>query len=231
MCQPISEPSQDIFGNEEHKYISTSVEFDHGGGNIAEGLFWRTYSVKEQQLTMKQAFLWDYYKKDSPALPSWINAGVSYPGREGIPTATFFTLYQMKKMGIEFGSLKRIKWEGVINLDTQLHLKWLTDKYPPGTRLEDLIANTHSIRYAEGAIVQSGHKIVPNSFVVQLPPENFRYKLLSKIREANTIKQTQQLSEYYKRLERWYGLEGVPGDTQILELRNIYVDVVGVPRK
>ena len=72
-------------------------------------------------------------------------------------------------------------------------------------------------------IIQSGHRIVPDSFIVELAhSERWRYESLSSIREDH------RRPLNYKELERYYGLEHASDDTDLLGPFNIYVKIQGM---
>jgi hypothetical protein len=151
------------------KFIETMVEFtDPETGEVARGIFQRGYYPETGTLELKAAYLRDPRLSGEGELPSWIDIGTSFPGKEGVPTAAFFTMYQMRRMGVPYGGLERVAWDNVENADTLLHIDWLGRKHSQAS-LESLVAHTHSVRYAETALTQSGHEIVPGSFEVKLP--------------------------------------------------------------
>jgi hypothetical protein len=80
----------------------------------------------------------------------------------GSPTVQYITAYQMKKLGIEVGdsalgsNIERIHMSDIQNVETVVHLHWL--KKNVGGAVDDLIAHTASVKYAETTAVQSGYE-------------------------------------------------------------------------
>jgi hypothetical protein len=86
---------------------------------------------------------------------------IKHPGSlfpDGTPTATFVTLFQMKRFGISPGSLKRVEMSSIVNFHTALQLDWLV-RHLPNKSVDELIQYTHSLEYASRILGLSGHKI------------------------------------------------------------------------
>ena|GEM_PF-3309645 len=211
--------NEDVFKSNTISFIDTKVEFDFGDGRIGKGTFSRIYDSESKTLTLRHAYLQDPHVPDVERLPNWIMAGPPLDPSRGTPTVAFFTMYQMKKLDIPFGGLERVKWSEVVNDDTLLHLEWLRRNYPDKP-LEELIVHTHSVRYAETSIIQSGHKIVPGSFALKVDPE----VPISQLRTAPFR------NPNYEELQQFYNLHNVPDDTPIIPtIREITAQVQKAP--
>ncbi len=152
--------------DDNFKFVDTRVTgIDPDTGGSAEGVFQRSHKRDEKSISFFAAFRKNPNKEGIGALPKWIDVGVSFPNKKGIPTVTYFTLRQMRMMEIKFGSLERASWVNVVNNRTLAHLQALQRKYSKAG-LNNLIGQTHSVQYAETALTQSGHVIVPDSFEV-----------------------------------------------------------------
>ncbi len=75
----------------------------------------------------------------------------------GTPTVTYLTLRQMKLLGVDYGSLKKVKMSTIQNLKAIIQLHVLRAK---GMDPNVAVAKTHSVEYGETPIIQSGHQIV-----------------------------------------------------------------------
>jgi hypothetical protein len=110
----------------------------------------RAYDPATRTLEMREAFLDD--------LPRWIDNGQTplVPGK-GIPTVTYFTLRQMKKIGIAYGSISKVKMSTIQNARAVIEYNVLLAR---GVAPAEAVMRTHSLRYGSTAIVQSGQSIV-----------------------------------------------------------------------
>ena len=85
-------------------------------------------------------------------------------GRGTTPAMTYFSLEQMRAMGIPYGAaaraggIQRVKMSQIENIETIAHLHWLEQRYP-GRAAGELIRHTHSYEYAETILTQSGYRI------------------------------------------------------------------------
>jgi Domain of unknown function (DUF4157)/Bacterial SH3 domain len=114
------------------------------------GVFERAYNPSTQQLELKNAFLQN--------LPKWVDdAAVPLVDGTGTPTVTYMTIYQMRKLGVNFGELKTVKMSTIQNIEAILQLESLVRK---GLPRDKAILQTHSVQYADTPIIQSGHEIV-----------------------------------------------------------------------
>lgn len=120
------------------------------GPNGQTGMFERAYDPAKHQLIMKNAF-----GKD---LPTWVDtSGTPMVTGKGIPTNAFMTMYEMRRMGITYGSLKTVKMSTIQNMQAVLELESLRRK---GIPIDEAILRTHSVQYAESSLIQSGHEVV-----------------------------------------------------------------------
>ena len=131
--------------------VTTSVERNGKKGHIT-----RVYDPQKQTLIMKEAFLDEFDKPDR-----WIPHTPSLVSGKGVPTHVYVTIQQMKrvkKFGFTPEGIKQVKMSAIENIDTILHLEWLKRKFPEAS-LNDLVARTHSVNYAETLITQIGRDI------------------------------------------------------------------------
>lgn len=110
----------------------------------------RNYDSQSRSLSMQSAFFDDQMER-------WINVGVPLVRGKGTPAVTYLTLRQLHQAGVGYGGLKTVKMSMVQNVDTVLHVEQLRRQ---GLEFEAAVAKTHSVRYAETLITQSGHRIV-----------------------------------------------------------------------
>src|SRR4029453_3274507 len=95
------------------------------GPNGAEGRLVRAYDPMARQLELISAFF-------DPDLPRWIDAGaVPLVSGRGTPTIAFFTMRQMRAMGIDYGSLRSVKMSTIQNVEAICQLHWLLSKQVP----------------------------------------------------------------------------------------------------
>ncbi len=127
------------------KTLQTTVTSPTG----KNGSFVRSYNPNTQKIELQEAFLND--------LPNWIdNTSVSLVAGKGIPTVTYMTMYQMKRLGVDFGGVKTVKMSTIQNFDAILQLETLRRQ---GIPLNEGVLKTHSVQYADTSIIQSGHEI------------------------------------------------------------------------
>jgi len=141
----------EVYNYNRTDHNGTTLISEISGPEGSSGDFSRTYNPSSKQLTMESAFLED--------LPTWIQHEPNLLQGKGVPTVTYFTIYQMCELNIPYGSLELVKMSTIQNIDTILHLDWLIRKHPEASQ-DELILYTHSVKYAETPIIQSGHKIV-----------------------------------------------------------------------
>jgi hypothetical protein len=126
------------------------------GPDGTTGLFKRAYDPSKKQLIFKAGFGRD--------LPTWVQHAFAMSSK-GTPTGTFFTIYQMKRLGIPEGAIRQVKMDTIVNNKTILQLKWLQNQFPDKS-LDELLQYTHSVSYAKTVLTQTGYKIVPGSFKI-----------------------------------------------------------------
>src|SRR6185503_3664638 len=113
------------------------------------GFIERAYDGISGTLEMRNVFLDKLPSKIKPK-----NGAMLTP--EGTPTQTYLTLHQMKKLGVGYGKLTKIKMSTIQNIRSVIELEVLSSKLP----LDEAVLKTHSVTYAETTVIQSGHKIV-----------------------------------------------------------------------
>ncbi|WP_233218689.1 eCIS core domain-containing protein [Deinococcus arcticus] len=134
-----------VFGVDA-KSITTVVTGPKG----QSGTFTRKYAASSVQLIFDVAFLQD--------LPSWIpSASGELAAGKGVPTVAYVSMYQMKRLGIGYGSLKTLKMSTIQNFETILFME---SKKRQGIPLNKSVLQSHSVAYAETTMIQSGHEIV-----------------------------------------------------------------------
>ena len=120
------------------------------------------------KLTMSVAAIeWDLLKQ-GVKLPTWVTTRIPFSAKRGLtPLSVYMNLRTFHGLGIKFADplLAQLKMSTVINATTCIQLHWLRKVYPD-TPIEELVKYTHSYRYAETALQQSGFKVtrveVPN---------------------------------------------------------------------
>ena len=130
--------------------LRTDVAAGDPRGEPLSGYFIRAYEPATATFEFREAFL--------RTLPPWTPAGLPLVRGRGTPTAAYVTMYQMRKLGVRPGTLRLLRMRMIENVETILHLEWLRRRNP-GRSLDELIGQTASVRYAETAIIQSGHRI------------------------------------------------------------------------
>ena len=106
--------------------------------------------------------------------------GVPMVATRGTPTVQYFTLYQLKLLGVPAGQVRwwrrwlhglglragpfavpglvtSIKMSTIQNVEAIVHLHWLRQRYPAAD-LSDLVVHTASVEYAETTAVQCGYR-------------------------------------------------------------------------
>jgi hypothetical protein len=142
------------------------VQSDVIGPNGAMGFFERGYNPGQQRIELRNAFL--RHRGMTDGLPGWVT-GVDVPmvPTRGTPTVHYFTLYQLKLLGVAAGTsgvVNSIKMCTIQNVEAILHLHWLRQRYPDGD-LGELVAHTVSVEYAETTAVQCGNRLLGTKFV------------------------------------------------------------------
>jgi hypothetical protein len=119
----------------------------HGGDKTFVERWW---DPKKKQMTLPYAFL--------DGLPKEANKIKMTPALtpEGTPLQTFLTLRQMKLLGAGRGAPDVVKLSTIQNVKT---IAQVAEAERKGVAPNDMIANTHSYKYAETNTIQSGQKI------------------------------------------------------------------------
>lgn len=104
--------------------------------------------------------------------PNWVNDVViplrpksevspEKPNNYGIPLSAYVTLRQMRLLDIGSGTLNFVKMSTIQNHKTMLQIeKYMSENNLTDiTDIGDFIYETHSVKYAETILIQSGHKI------------------------------------------------------------------------
>jgi hypothetical protein len=162
------------------------VQTDVIGPNGATGFFERGYNPAHQRIELRNAFLRLAGMTDE--LPAWVTGmGVPMVATRGTPTVQYFTLYQLKLLGVPAGQVRwwrcllhkvrlragpfaapglvtTIRMSTIQNLEAIVHLHWLRQRYPAAD-LSDLVAHTASVEYAETTVVQCGYRLVGKRYV------------------------------------------------------------------
>jgi hypothetical protein len=76
----------------------------------------------------------------------------------GTPTVTYVSLYQLKKLGVNYGAVARVVPSQIENFETIVHLHWLRQRYP-GVAVEELLKYTASVNYPETMVIQAGGEV------------------------------------------------------------------------
>lgn len=127
----------------------------------------RSYVFTEKTLIMESAEIDDAYQ--------WVNNEPPLVQGKGVPTQIYITLHQMRKyFEISYGSMEYVKMENIVNVRTITQMLYLKHKNPLKP-WNEIIKETHSIRYASTIITQSGHKI--KSIIIE-PNGYFDYNVL-----------------------------------------------------
>ena len=117
--------------------------------NGKQGFMERAYNPQTKVLEMRNAFLED--------LPRWVDEGTPMVAGRGTPTVTYLTVRHMKLLGVGYGQLAKVKMSTIQNLKAIIQLHVLRTK---GVDPNVAVLRTHSVQYAETAIIQSGHSVV-----------------------------------------------------------------------
>ncbi|HTL84067.1 MAG TPA: hypothetical protein VL856_02725 [Acidimicrobiia bacterium] len=126
------------------------IRTDVQGPNGKTGYCIRAYDPFTKKLEMREALLED--------LPRWIDdGGVPLVEGKGTPTVAYLTMRQMKHLGVEYGELTTVKMSSIQNIRAiiELHLA-----RAQGIDPNVAVLDTHSVKYADTSIVQSGHRVV-----------------------------------------------------------------------
>ena len=162
------------------------IQSDVIGPNGARGFFERGYNAGHRRIDLRNAFL--RLRGATEELPTWVTgAGVPMVESRGIPTVQYFTFYQLKLLNVPAGLIRC--WRRVLfrfglrpgpfatagrvasiemctiqNVDTIIHLHWLSRQFP-ASDLAELLPHTSSVEYSETTAVQCGYKLVNTSYL------------------------------------------------------------------
>jgi hypothetical protein len=119
----------------------------------------RAYDPETNTLSLEQAFL--------DKLPKWIKTlGPGIDPIGGIPTHTYLTLRQMKDMDVPYGSLQRVEMKNVLNVRAVIEFNAMLQE---GIDPDTAALRTYNSSYAEGPVIQSGHRVVAAKWI---PPKD-----------------------------------------------------------
>lgn len=129
-----------------HIRVETSCRDPKGNrGRLA-----RTYDPESKTYVMEAADFDD-------ELERWIHAGLPMRPDKGTPLVSYLMLRQLKMVGVGFGELQTVKMSTIQNIEAILQLERMRRT---GMELNKAVLKTHSVQYAETALVQSGHRVV-----------------------------------------------------------------------
>jgi hypothetical protein len=117
--------------------------------NGSSGHVWRRFDPISMQWVMLEAF----FDRD---LPRWVATQPSLVPGKGTPLVAYLDLRQMKAFGIRAGTLRSAKLSTIQNVEAICQLEANLRK---GMRPDAALRSTHSVKYAETELIQSGHRI------------------------------------------------------------------------
>jgi hypothetical protein len=100
-------------------------------------------------LTMKAAFF-----ENSPG---WIDSAVPLVPGQGTPLYAYLSMRQMRLVNIELGQIRHVVLSKIQDVKALAQLEDLRRRHVP---LDIAVRKTHTFRFAETPIVQSGHQVV-----------------------------------------------------------------------
>jgi hypothetical protein len=187
------------------------VQTDVIGPNGATGFFARGYNAVHQRIELREAFL--RLAGMTNQLPGWVTGmGISMVATRGTPTVQYFTLYQLKLLGVPAGQVRwwrrllhriglragpfaapgvvtSIKMSTIQNVEAIVHLHWLRQRYP-AIDLSNLVVHTDSVKYAETTAVQCGYRLVGTKYVAAGESEDEIDALLTLYEDGNPARET-----------------------------------------
>ena len=185
--------------------LSTEVKPTAGGKNGSYRRYWEPNT--------KTLVFYEGFKHDAP---SWItDVNIPLIEGKGIPTSTYVTLRQMKKLGIPAGALKRLKLNLVVNAEVMKDVYFIMQEHGL-TNLNDVgqhLFSKPSIQYAITTIRQAGYhveevRVVEKSFT--------RHITAYEIRHSGHIKAI---------TEEWLQQNGLNWETKLYYMMEIYFDL------
>lgn len=128
---------------------------DHTKEDPLVGWVERAYNPRTRTLELRNAFLDKVPNKIRPKQGAMLTP-------DGTPTQTFLSLHQMKALGANYGDLKKIKMSTIQNIRSVIELEAMSAK---GMSLDEAVAKTYSVTYANTTVTQSGHRVVGVQYV------------------------------------------------------------------
>jgi len=173
-------------------------------------VFMRRYDPQTKQLVMEAAFL-------HPDSPRWVTHEGQMMTSKGTPSQSYWTMRQMRKMGIAFGEVQKVKMSTIQNVETILQLERAK---LDGRPLEAVLPTTASVKYANTPLTQSGGRIVPGS-VKKTPGKRMRLgDLLAALENSPHYGDARKI-QYAKLLEKY----GFARDAEVEFDFNITFDI------
>lgn len=189
--------------------LSTEVKPNAGGKNGNYKRYWEP--------STKTLVFYEGFKHDAP---SWIkDVNIPLVEGKGIPTSTYVTLRQMKKLDIPAGILKRLKLSLVVNAEVMKDIYFIMQEHGL-TNLNDVgqhLLFKPSIQYAITTIRQAGYdiknvRVVEKSFTRYITAHEVRHNCHI---EAIT--------------EEWLQQNGLNWETKFHYMIDIYLDLSPTP--
>ena len=150
--------------------IFTTKIFDSRGNEV--GLVDRMIDYDNKKIYFSSAFLDGAFKEipGAPSVPKFVDIPGTLPLVEGrgIPTQTFITLQQMKLAGVNKGELRAAAAVITNNrtlsqiVDSPSVREWILEnpgREVPNDVISKVFSETHSYKYLETILTQSGHRI------------------------------------------------------------------------
>jgi hypothetical protein len=146
---------RDAWGTDSSEPGARFIRTDATDDNDQDGWIQRGYDQANNKVIMANAFLSD--------LKRWIDHDPPLKQGKGVPLVAYLTMRQMKLFGIGEGQIRQLKMSTIQNVEAILQLEALRRR---GVSLIEAVMRTHSVQYAETPMVQSGHRILPGSQVI-----------------------------------------------------------------
>jgi len=177
--------------NETANRISSHIYDDNRKVGVVERIFYKD----EKKMTFFGADLTGSFKKSfGPSAPRFVKVPgtISLVEEKGIPTQTFMTLHQMRLSGLAKGELKFAD----STITNKLTLTEIADSMPvrkwveanpfqsiPNEVVLEAFKGTHTYKYFETVLTQSGHKIdnVIMDYVVHAPASSLAGEVLTEM--------------------------------------------------
>jgi hypothetical protein len=178
-----------------------------------KGQLIRTYDPESRTYVMVSAMF-------DAELDRWIHAGVPMISGKGTPLISYLMLRQLKLVGVGYGALQTVKMSTIQNIEAILQLAALRKTEPD---LNKAVRATHSVRYAETALVQSGHRVVAARIVPPREPEPF--DVLLEFRETHGRRIFQRDPDIVAKHDKLLAEYGVKRTDDVLWNYDIYLDL------